>query len=147
VQLALRYLGFRSRSEAEVRHYLQQRGFSTTALEVAIRRLLSLNYLNDDVFARNWALSRAQSHGYGPIKIDQELRTKGIALPVIRDALREIFDQVDETAQARRLLTKHFKGERLSEIRIARRAAALLQRRGYSGRVIFDLLRCSIEDE
>ncbi|HEX7231167.1 MAG TPA: regulatory protein RecX [Candidatus Binatia bacterium] len=140
-------MGFRSRSEAEVRRYLQQKGFSTTALEAAIRRLLSLNYLNDDVFARNWALSRVQDHGYGPIKIDQELRAKGIALPVIRDTLRETFDQVDETAQARRLLTKHFKGERLSDISIARRAAALLQRRGYSGRVIFDLLRCSIEDE
>ena len=143
----MRYLGFRSRSEAEVRRYLQQRGFSTTALEDAIRRLLSLNYLNDDVFARNWALARSQSHGYGPIKIDQELRSKGIALSVIRATLRETFDQVDETAQARRVLTKRFKGERLSEIRIARRAAALLQRRGYSGKVIFDLLRFSIEDE
>jgi regulatory protein len=143
----VRYLGFRSRSEAEVRRYLQQRGFSTTALEAAIRRLLSLNYLNDEVFARNWALARAQTHGYGPLKIDHELRTKGIATPVIRDTLRETFDQIDETAQARRLLTKRFKGERLSETRIARRAAALLQRHGYSGKVIFDLLRCSIEDE
>jgi regulatory protein len=140
-------LGFRSRSETEVRRYLQQRGFSTTALEPAIRRLLSLNYLNDDVFARNWALARAQSHGYGPLKIDYELRTKGIAPPVIRDTLRETFNQVDEAAQARRLLTKHFKGERLTETRIARRAAAFLQRRGYSGKVIFDLLRCSIDDE
>jgi len=140
-------LGFRSRSETEVRRYLQQRGFSTPALEAAIRRLLSLHYLNDEVFARNWALSRAQSHGYGPLKIDQELRIKGIAAPVIRNTLREIFDEVDEAAQARRLLTKRFKGERLSEMRIARRAAAFLQRRGYSGKVIFDLLRCSIEDE
>jgi len=140
-------LGFRSRSETEVRRYLQQRGFSTPALEAAIRRLLSLHYLNDEVFARNWALSRAQSHGYGPLKIDQELRIKGIAAPVIRDTLREIFDEVDEAAQARRLLTKRFKGERLSEIRIARRAAAFLQHRGYSSKVIFDLLRCSIEDE
>lgn len=140
-------MGFRSRSETEVRRYLQQRGFSTTALEPAIHRLLSLNYLNDDVFARNWALSRAETYGYGPLKIDHELRTKGIAPPVIRDTLRETFDQVDEAAQARRLLTKHFKGERLSEARIARRAAAFLQRRGYSGRVIFDLLRCSIDDE
>jgi regulatory protein len=140
-------LGFRSRSETEVRRYLQQQGFSTTALEAAIRRLLSFHYLNDEVFARNWALARAQSHGYGPLKIDQELRSKGIAAPVIRDTLREIFDQVDEAAQARRLLTKRFKGERLSEIKIARRAAAFLQRRGYSSKVIFDLLRCSIEDE
>jgi regulatory protein len=140
-------LGFRSRSETEVRRYLQQQGFSTTALEAAIRRLLSFHYLNDEVFARNWALARAQSHGYGPLKIEQELRGKGIAAPVIRDTLREIFDQVDEAAQARRLLTKRFKGERLSEIKIARRAAAFLQRRGYSSKVIFDLLRCSIEDE
>jgi regulatory protein len=140
-------LGFRSRSEAELRHYLQQRGFSTTAVDAAIRRLISLNYLNDEVFARNWALSRAQNHGHGPVKIAQELRIKGVAPLVIRTALRETFDQVDEAAEARRLLTKRFKGERLTEPKAARRAAAFLQRRGYSGKVIFDLLRCSLEEE
>jgi len=140
-------LGFRSRSEAELRHYLQQRGFSTTAVDTTIRRLISLNYLNDEVFARNWALSRAQNHGHGPVKIAQELRIKGVAPLVIRTALRETFDQVDEAAEARRLLTKRFKGERLTEPKAARRAAAFLQRRGYSGKVIFDLLRCSLEEE
>src|SRR5262249_57494618 len=113
-QAALRYLGLRSRSEAELRHYLQQRGFSTTAVDTTIRRLISLNYLNDEVFARNWALSRAQNHGHGPVKIAQELRIKGVAPLVIRTALRETFDQVDEAAEARRLLTKRFKGERLA---------------------------------
>jgi regulatory protein len=140
-------LGFRSRSEAELRHYLQQRGFSTTAVDAAIRRLISLNYLNDEVFARNWALSRAQNQGHGPVKIAQELRIKGVAPLVIRTALRETFDQVDEAAAARRLLTKRFKGERLTEPKAARRAAAFLQRRGYSSKVIFDLLRCSLEEE
>jgi regulatory protein len=140
-------LGFRSRSEAELRRYLQQRGFSTTAVDAAIRRLISLNYLNDEVFARNWALARAQNHGHGPVKIAQELKMKGIPPLVIRAALRETFDQVDEAAEASRLLTKRFKGERLTEPRAARRAAAFLQRRGYSGKVIFDLLRCSLEEE
>lgn len=81
------------------------------------------------------------------MKIAQELRIKGVAPLVIRTALRETFDQVDEAAEARRLLTKRFKGERLTEPKAARRAAAFLQRRGYSGKVIFDLLRCSLEEE
>jgi regulatory protein len=139
-------LGIRSRSEAEVRLFLHHRGFSKPAIETAVQRLVSLNYLNDQVFARYWALARAQGHGYGPLRIDQELRFKGIAPLVIREILRETFGQVDEAAEARRLLTKRFKGERLKEPKVARRAAAFLQRRGYSGRVIRDLLGCSLEE-
>jgi regulatory protein len=110
-------------------------------------KLTSLHYLNDQTFARNWALGRAQGRGYGPKRIEQELRIKGVGQPLIREALRETFDEVDETLQAKRLLTKHFKGSDFTEPKTLRRAAAFLQRRGYSSKVVFNLLRYSIEDD
>jgi regulatory protein len=143
----LRYLGYRSRSEAEVRHYLEQRGHLPTVAEAAVRRLFSLNYLNDEAFARDWALSRAQSQSYGPRKIEEELRNKGVERSLIREILRETFAQVDEVGQAKRLLTKYFKGEPLDDPKIRRRAVAFLQRRGYGSKVVFDLLRYSIEED
>jgi regulatory protein len=142
----LRYLGYRSRSEAEVRRYLNRRAWGPDAIDTAIERLRSLHYLNDETFARSWALSRAQDRGYGPKRIEQELRTKGIGPSLIRDTLRVTFEEIDETEQARRLLTKHFKGKVLSGPRDLRRAATFLQRRGYSSKVVFNLLRYSIED-
>jgi SOS response regulatory protein OraA/RecX len=75
------------------------------------------------------------------------LRTKGLGQALIRDALRETFDQVDETSRAKQLLDKHFKGRDLTEPKILRRAVAFLQRRGYSSEVVFNLLRYSIEDD
>jgi len=64
---------------------------------------------------------------------------------LVSEIVREVFDQLDEVNQARRVLTKRFKGERLSEPLIARRAAAFLQRRGYTGSVIVALLGGSLE--
>jgi regulatory protein len=147
LQSALRYLGYRPRSEAEVRRLLQQRGYLPATTDAAIRRLFSLNYLNDEDFARNWARSRAQESGYGPRRIEQELRSKDIEPSIVRDAVREAFAPLDEAAQAKRVLTKRFKSANLKEPTALRRAASFLQRRGYSSKVIFDLLRYPVEDD
>ncbi|HEX5021347.1 MAG TPA: regulatory protein RecX [Candidatus Binatia bacterium] len=145
--MALRYLGYRPRSEAEVRRCLSRRGCAPGAVDSVIEKLRSLHYLNDGTFARNWALGRAQGRGYGPRRIEQELKSKGVGQSLIRDALRETFVEVDETAQAKRLLTKHFKGCDFTEPKTLRRAVGFLQRRGYGSKVVFDLLRYSIEDD
>ena len=147
MQTALRYLGYRSRSEADVRRYLKQRGYLPAAIDGAIRRLCSWNYLDDEVFARDWALARAQNRGYGPRRIDQELRSKGVSQVLIRDAVREAFDQVDEAAQAKRLLTKRFTAAALKDRKTSSKAAAFLQRRGYSSKVIFNLFGYSTEED
>jgi regulatory protein len=143
----LRYLAYRPRSEAEVRSYLHQRGYLPDIAENVIEKLRSLQYVNDESFARDWSLSRAQSHGYGPRRIEQELRAKGIGQSLVHDAVRDAFDQTDEESQAKRLLAKQFKGENFKEPKVLRRAVALLQRRGYSSKVIFDLLRFSTEED
>jgi regulatory protein len=145
--MALRYLAYCPRSEAEVKRYLSRRGCAPGAADSAIEKLHSLHYLNDETFAHTWALGRAQGRGYGPRRIEQELRIKGIGQALIREALREAFGEVDETERAKRLLTKHFKGGDYAEAKTLRRAVAFLQRRGYSSKVIFNLLRYSIEDD
>jgi len=106
-----------------------------------LEKLCSLNYLNDETFARNWARSRAETRGYGPNRIEQELRTKGIAPALIREVVGETFGQVDEWKKAKSLLEKRFKSKQFADPKILRRAAGFLQRRGYSNKVIFDLLK------
>ena len=143
---ALRYLGYRARSAAEVKNYLRRRGATDTVVEATLDKLSGFNFINDETFARNWALSRAQSQGYGPRKIEQELRTKGVGDAVIGLAVKEIFDQEDEEKRARKILEKKFTNEILQEPRALRRAVAFLQRRGYSSKVIFTLLRCPVDN-
>lgn len=99
-----------------------------------------MSYLNDEAFARSWALSRAETRGYGAKRIEQELKSKGISLAVTRQAIREAFEREGEKEKAKKLLAKRFGEGGLKDSKVLRRAIALLQRRGYSSEIIFELL-------
>ena len=147
LQRALRFLEYRPRSEAELRSFLVQRGHSAAITERTLEKLCSLNYLNDETFARNWARSRAETRGYGPQRIEQELRTKGITPALIREVVVETFGQVDEWKKAKSLLEKNFKSKKFDDPKMLRRAVGFLQRRGYTNKVIFALLKQPLEDD
>ena len=136
----------RARSAVEVKNYLRHLGVPASAVEPTLEKLRRLNYINDEAFARNWALSRAEHQGYGPRRIDQELRKKGVVDKIIRAAVEEIFAQENEEARARRIFEKRFAGAMLQEPRMLHRAVGFLQRRGYSAKVISTLLHYSIDD-
>jgi regulatory protein len=112
-----------------------------------LAKLRGLKYLDDETFARNWARSRAEARGYGPKRIERELRIKGIGQPLIREVMGETFAPGDESTRARSLLTKRFKNQQLDDQKWLRRAVGFLQRRGYSSQVIFDLLKVTVEDD
>lgn len=114
--------------------------------ETILARLRSLNYVDDQTFARNWARSRAETRGYGPKKIDQELRTRGIGEALIQQVIRETFGPGDESENARKLLEKRFRNKKLEDPKMLRRAAAFLERRGYSRHVIVELLERPIKE-
>ena len=72
---------------------------------------------------------------------------KGIVRPLIQEVIRKTFNQGDEERKAKQLLEKRFKGHKFSDPKILRRAAAFLQRRGFSSQVVFDLLRHPVQEE
>lgn len=129
-----------------MRAYLRTREFSDGAVDQAIERLRSFGYINDDHFAHSWAARRVHDRGYGPRRIADELRGKGINPVLVRQVVRETFAELDEGNAAKRLLQKHFKDADLTERKTVRRAAAFLLRRGYSSETVFNLLGYSIED-
>jgi regulatory protein len=112
-----------------------------------IAKLQSLGYLDDLSFAQIWARSRLESRGYGPRRVEQELRLKGIGAKVIQEAVQQSLQQVAEQESASKVLTKRFGGTYLEDAKVQRRAVALLQRRGFSSKVIFNLVKYRIDDE
>jgi regulatory protein len=146
LQRALRYLGYRPRSEAEVRSHLRQRGYAAAAIEHSVQRLRQLNYLNDSNFARSWAASKVTGSGYGPKRIEQELRAKGILPELIREVISDIFGADEETRNAKCLLERRYKKSDLDDPKQQRRAVAFLLRRGYSSKVIYNILKYSVEE-
>ena len=141
LKTALRFLGPRARSEAEINEHLRSKGYSAARSLQTLAKLRASRYTGDQSFARDWARSRADARGYGPIKIEQELRAKGVDESVILAALRETFAGSYETHKAQESLRKQFGSENLQDPKTLRRAAAFLQRRGYSETVILDVLR------
>lgn len=126
---------------------LARGGYTSTIIGETLERLRSLHYIDDETFAHDWALSRTQTRGYGPKRIEQELRAKGIVQSLVREVVRKTFAQVDETENARKLLQKRYHGRNFSDPKIIRRAAAFLQGRGYSGKIISDLLHFPVEED
>jgi regulatory protein len=143
---AYKFLSYRPRSETEVRAKLSQLGFPRKNIDTALEKLRCLKLLDDESFALGWARRRAEGRGYGPLRIERELRQKGIARAVAREVVRETFGSQGGKEKARTLLEKRFRGKDLSDRKILSRAIAFLQRRGYPGSVIAEVLKLPLED-
>ena len=143
---ALKFLGYRARTEEQVRMKLTQLGFSQTTVDATRERLRSLNLLNDETFARDWAMARATNHGSGLQRIERDLRQKGITESLIGPILQETFAEQGERERAKAIVQKRFAGKDLRDDRILRRAIAFLQRRGYRDSDIVELLGQPLDD-
>ena len=73
---ALNLLGYRARSEAEIRDRLARYGYVGETIEAVILRLEELGYLDDVEFARTKAREKARR--YGPRRVSVELRKSGV---------------------------------------------------------------------
>ena len=143
---AYKFLSYRPRSEAEVRAKLSQLGFPRKSIDTTLEKLRSLSLLDDDSFARGWARGRAEGRGYGPLRIERELRQKGVARSVIQEVVRETFGRNEGKEKARALLEKRFRGKDLGDRKVLSRAVAFLQRRGYRSSVIAEVLKIPAEN-
>lgn len=104
---ALRLLGRRPRSIAEIKRYLQGHEFSEATCEAVIQRLKAAEYLDDEVFARLWVADRERFRPRGEVALRHELRQKGIAGDIIDNALEDVDGESNAyraaETQARRL--------------------------------------------
>jgi len=110
---ALRFLGVRARSVAEMRRRLRRKSFPTEVIEGVIGDLRDRGLLDDEAFAGAWVRERIRRRPRGRFALVQELRKRGI-------------DRARAEAAVDRVLAE----EEVSEEEIARRAAeAWLARR------------------
>ena len=146
LQRAFKFLSYRPRSEAEVRTKLGRLGFPQKSVDTTLEKLRSLSLLNDEAFARGWARGRAEGRSYGPLRIERELRQKGIAELLIRQVVQETFGQEEGKERARGLVAKRFRGKDLGDRKILHRAMSFLQRRGYRSSVIAEVLKQPVDE-
>jgi regulatory protein len=87
---SVRFLGYRPRSEAEVRRYLAQKGIEPAVVDLVLDRLRGQGYLDDAEFARYWVENRTRFRPRGARVLRHELRLKGVDSAVIEEATASI---------------------------------------------------------
>ena len=90
---AYRYLSYRPRSEAEIRHRLHQRGFTDDMAEKAIAKLREQNLSDDFTFAQFWKDNRLSFRPKSKRLIKKELRDKKVAAAIIEQVIEDIDDE------------------------------------------------------
>ena len=134
---ALNLLGYRARSEAEIRERLGRYGYAGETIEVVVGRLKELGYVDDAEFARLKA--REKVRRYGPRRVSLELRKSGVGEELAREVAEEEFAGRSEVGEARSAAARRYNG-RGSDAE-ARRVYGFLVRRGYSAEVCAQVAR------
>ena len=134
---ALNFLGYRARSEKEVRDRLRRYGYGEETVEDVVVRLKELGYLDDEDFAR--LVVREKARRYGPRRVSAELRRSGVDAELARGVVEEEFAGRSEVEQARSAAARRYnRGGSDAE---ARRVYGFLVRRGYSAEVCAEVAR------
>jgi regulatory protein len=134
---ALNLLGYRARSEAEIRDRLRRYGYADETVENVVLRLLELGYLDDEEFARLKAHEKARR--YGPRRVSAELRQSGVGEALAQAVVQAEFAGRSEVGEARSAAARRYNG-RGSDAE-ARRVYGFLVRRGYSAEVCAQVAR------
>jgi regulatory protein len=127
--LALNYLSYRPRSEAEVVAHLGRKGFSDELVADVRSRLHKAGLLDDAAFAQFWVENRLQFRPKGPMALRYELRQKGVAEETIARALEDV-DPEEAAYQAAQKQARRLASEDRDVF--FRRLLAYLSRRGFT---------------
>jgi regulatory protein len=89
----LHYLGYRPRSEAEVRKRLRRRGFNDEVVDKVIIGLKERQLIDDVAFAQYWRDNRLSFRPRSRRLIKLELRRKGVSAETANEVLADLDDE------------------------------------------------------
>lgn len=97
-EFAVKSLGARAQSTAELRGKLRLRAAEPEDVEGILARLREYKYLDDKRFAETFAASRLQNDHFGRVRTMNDLRARRVAPPVAEAAVEDAYKETDETA-------------------------------------------------
>jgi regulatory protein len=150
--VALELLSRKAWTRRQLTDRLRRRGAPAAVAEAVVEDFEARGYVDDRAFATAWAEARARGRGYGPRRLRDALLAKGVARPLVDEAVREAFAEVDEETRARAVATQRLPTlRRTAPDGAARRLSAFLLRRGFPGdvvrRVVRETCRVDVPDD
>ncbi|MEW5941253.1 MAG: RecX family transcriptional regulator [Chloroflexota bacterium] len=132
-QQALLFLGYRARSEAEIRKNLEKHDIPAPVVEETLQRLREERLVDDAQFAESWVANRSEFRPRGKRALTVELKRKGLAEAAIQSAT----EAVDESALAYAAAQKRVRRlEGLEWIEFRKKLGEYLARRGFAYEVV-----------
>lgn len=139
---ALHFLGFRMRSEFEVKKKLMDLEYGEAVVLEAIVKLKNLGFLNDETFSEALLQTQKKSSNKGPRAIQQELRKKGIGKE-LQDKVLNSYTEEEQLQIATKLAVKAADSNRsVAPMQLKQKIQNALLRKGYS----FDIIKQALEN-
>lgn len=142
----LRYLERKPRTAQEMARRLREKEIGETIIAEVLQRLQQERFLDDPLYAKQWAEQRITNQRKGKLWIRQELREKGIDKALIAEALENISpeEELESALQTGRKKWNMIRGD-MNDKR--RKTGAFLMRRGFPGEVVRQVLNTLREEE
>jgi len=141
---AIKALGRRMRTEAELRRLLVARAEPGPRGEAAIKAVLAQlkekRYLDDKSYAETYARLRQENEKFGARRVRQGLRQKGVSAALTEQAVDARYGETNEEALAR----AHLERKRIRKPENQKDTARIVRRlvaAGFSTAVIYKILR------
>lgn len=137
IELAYRAVGYRDRTVAELRTFLERKRVEPEAIADAVEELTAAGLLDDARYARRFAEDKRDLERWGSERIARDLHRRGVPPEVIEQAVSDRSRDA-ELATAVLLLEQRVPPPR--DDRERDRAWRLLLRRGYDPEIAYEAI-------
>lgn len=130
---AARFLGYRPRSETEIRQRLQRHGYDAENIDKTLARLKEQGLVDDIAFARFWRENRETFSPRSRRLTKMELKRKGLS----SDVIEQVISEIDEKDSAYRAAINRVRRLSSADYQVFRqRLGSYLGRRGFDYGII-----------
>lgn len=130
MEFALRDIERRLKTKLEISDNLKKKGYSSNVIEFVLLELESRGYLNEEFYVECFIHDKLLFSSDGPLKIENDLRLKGISSSVIASKIG-VFTESEEMERVTKIVHKLAIKNRASRISFLKKAKYHLERLGY----------------
>lgn len=111
---ALKALGLRAMSSADLRSRLLRRAAHPSDIDGVIEKLEESGLLDDRRFAGSYAAARLENQGFGRLRVLSDLRQRRVPSSVADQAVQQVFQDTDEVQLVEQYVKRKYRGKDLA---------------------------------
>jgi regulatory protein len=145
--IALRMLEHQPRTRVELERAMSRREVPRDVAAAVLDRFTEVGLVDDQAFATAWVDSRHRGRGLAKRALSAELRRRGVAEDVVREAVQSVSVE-DEEVAARALVERKLRTmTNVAREAQLRRLVAMLGRKGFNQGLAMTVVRDSLNAE